>query len=109
MEDEWHGDVPVARIAGEVDASNVDDVRNRLRSLLTNRSVSLVVDLSATSYLDSAGIVLSLGNRLIRRASMPTRRDIALWDKTFIPLSRVLDPLFAYRLGKSLLEVRRKA
>jgi len=60
-------------------------------------------------YLDSAGIVLSLGNRLIRRASMPTRRDIALWDKTFIPLSRVLDPLFAYRLGKSLLEVRRKA
>jgi len=59
-------------------------------------------------YLDSAGILLSLGNRLIRRASMPTRRDIAIWDKMFIPLSRVLDPLFAYRLGKSLLEVRRK-
>ena len=59
-------------------------------------------------YLDSAGIVLSLGNRLIRRASMPTRRDIALWDKLVIPLSRVVDPLLGYRAGKSLLDVRRK-
>ena len=69
IEDEWHGDVPVARIAGEVDASNVDDVRNRLRSLLTNRSVSLVVDLSATSYLDSAGINLlfALGDEMRTR------------------------------------------
>ena len=69
----------------------------------------IVLDLTRLSYLDSAGVLLSLGNRLIRRASMPTRRDIAVWDKMFIPISRVLDPLFAYRVGKSLLEVRRKA
>ena len=74
IEDEWHGDVPVARIAGEVDASNVDDVRNRLRSLLTNRSVSLVVDLSATSYLDSAGINLlfALGEQMRGRQQQLT-------------------------------------
>jgi anti-anti-sigma factor len=58
LEDEWHEEVPVARIQGEVDASNVKEISDRLRSLLSNRSVALVVDLSATTYLDSAGINL---------------------------------------------------
>jgi SAM-dependent methyltransferase len=62
----------------------------------------------ASKYLDSVGILLSLGNRLILRASMPTRRDIEIWDKLVIPASRVIDPLLRYRLGKSLLEVRRR-
>src|SRR5262249_3145279 len=66
IEDEWHHEVPVARLQGEVDASTVDEVRERLRSLLTNRSVALVVDLSRTTYLDSAGINLlfALGDEM---------------------------------------------
>lgn len=58
LEDEWHDDVPVARVDGEVDASNVREIGDRLRSLLTNRSVAMIIDLSATTYLDSAGINL---------------------------------------------------
>jgi anti-anti-sigma factor len=58
LEDEWHDEIPVARLQGEVDASNVKEIGDRLRSLLSNRSVALVVDLSATTYLDSAGINL---------------------------------------------------
>jgi anti-anti-sigma factor len=66
IEDEWHHEVPVARLQGEVDTSNVDEVRERLRSLLTNRSVALVIDLSQTTYLDSAGINLlfALGDEM---------------------------------------------
>ena len=56
--DERHGDLAVARVDGEIDASNVKWVETRLRTLLTNQSVGLVVDLSATTYLDSAGIAL---------------------------------------------------
>jgi len=56
--DERHGDLAVARVEGEIDASNVEWVETRLRTLLTNQSVGLVVDLSATTYLDSAGIAL---------------------------------------------------
>jgi anti-anti-sigma factor len=56
LEDEWHDEIPVARLQGEVDASNVKEMGDRLRSLLSNRSVALVVDLSQTTYLDSAGI-----------------------------------------------------
>jgi len=58
IEDEWHDEVPVARLQGEVDASNVKEMGDRLRALLTNRTVALVVDLSQTTYLDSAGINL---------------------------------------------------
>jgi anti-anti-sigma factor len=52
------GDVPVAAIDGEIDASNVGDLAHRLRGLLTNRSEALVVDLLGTTYIDSAGINL---------------------------------------------------
>ena len=58
LEDEWHDEIPVARVRGEVDASNVKEIGDRLRSLLSNRSMAMIVDLSATTYLDSAGINL---------------------------------------------------
>ena len=66
LEDEWHDEVPVARLHGEVDASNVKEIGDRLRSLLSNRSVAMVVDLGQTTYLDSAGINLlfSLGEEM---------------------------------------------
>ena len=58
LEREWHGDVPVARLHGEIDGSNVGWISERLHALLTNRSVLMVIDLSETTYLDSAGINL---------------------------------------------------
>ena len=66
LDDEWHDEVPVARVQGEVDASNVKEIGDRLRSLLSNRSVAMIVDLSATTYLDSAGIrmLFELAQRL---------------------------------------------
>src|SRR4051794_25207772 len=56
--EQWRDDALVARIEGEVDSSNVFAIGDRLRSLLTNRSIALIVDLTATTYLDSAGINL---------------------------------------------------
>jgi anti-anti-sigma factor len=53
--------VPVARLEGEVDMTNAESLGNRLRGLLTNRSVVLVVDLGPTTYLDSSGITLLFG------------------------------------------------
>jgi anti-anti-sigma factor len=58
LHEEWHADVPVARLEGEIDASNAEEIGDRLRTLLTNRSIALVVDLAETTYLDSAGINL---------------------------------------------------
>jgi anti-anti-sigma factor len=63
---EWHEDIPVARIAGEIDASNTGEFAERLHALLSNRSTALIVDLTETIYIDSAGINLlfTLGDEL---------------------------------------------
>jgi len=58
IEEESHGDLPIARVHGEVDASNARDIGARLRSMLSNRSETMVVDLSPTTYIDSAGLNL---------------------------------------------------
>jgi anti-anti-sigma factor len=67
--EEREGDIPIAVIDGEIDASNSAQIGHRLRTLLTNRSRVLVVDLTPTTYLDSAGInvLFELGAELRER------------------------------------------
>jgi SAM-dependent methyltransferase len=59
----------------------------------------------ARMMLDSAGLLASLGNRLLLRAKMPTPRQIAFWDRVLVPISRLLDPLTGWTLGKSVVAV----
>ena len=61
--------LPVASISGEVDASNAGDMKRRLLSEIGNQAPGLVVDLTATTYLDSAAVHLlfDLADRLRRR------------------------------------------
>jgi anti-anti-sigma factor len=56
--EEHRGRHAIAHLTGEIDASNVKWIESRLRALLTNHSDGLTVDLSGTTYLDSAGIAL---------------------------------------------------
>ena len=61
ISEERHGGVTVARVSGEIDVSNAPWLDERLRAAITNQSDGLVVDLTATTYLDSAGIALLFG------------------------------------------------
>ena len=56
VEEQGSEDVAVVALEGEIDASNARDVAARIRAALTNRSLALVVDLSETTYIDSAGL-----------------------------------------------------
>jgi anti-sigma B factor antagonist len=87
LEDEWHDEVPVARVQGEVDASNVKEIGDRLRALLSNRSLAMIVDLSATTYLDSAGINLlfALGEEMRSR-----QQRLALVVADSSPIARMI-------------------
>lgn len=60
----------------------------------------------AAGYLDSVGLIASLGNRVLLKSSSPTLKQIALWDRVMVPLSRLLDP--ALRVGKSVFVVWEK-
>jgi len=79
----------------------------------TRRSLARVVPAGLAEvtlrYLDSAGLVASAGNRLVLRRALPARADIAVWDRLLVPLSRVVDPLLGFRVGRSLVGVWRAA
>jgi hypothetical protein len=55
--------------------------------------------------LDSIGILASMVNRFALKQDMPNISQILLWDRTMVPVSRLIDPLFFYRFGKSILAV----
>lgn len=61
--------------------------------------------LVCSRYLDSIGLLASLGNRLFLRRSLPGPGQIAFWDKVLVRCSRLVDPLLGYSLGKSVLGV----
>jgi anti-anti-sigma factor len=69
IEEDWHDGTAVARISGEIDASNVAVVGSRVRALLGNAALGLIIDLTPTEYLDSSGINLLfvLGDELRTR------------------------------------------
>jgi SAM-dependent methyltransferase len=58
-------------------------------------------------YLDSAGMLASLANRLLLNQSMPTAAQIHTWDTYLVPCSRWIDPLFFGAVGKSVLGIWR--
>ena len=59
-------------------------------------------------YLDSMGLSASIANRLLLRQAAPTHRQILFWDRVLVRLSRTMDPILRYSIGKSLLGVWRK-
>lgn len=60
-------------------------------------------------YLDSAGLLASLGNKLFLRAPIPSKAQIQFWDRTMVPISRYADRALNHAIGKSILGVWQKA
>ncbi|HEX6713598.1 MAG TPA: STAS domain-containing protein [Thermoleophilaceae bacterium] len=66
---ELGSETPVARLAGEVDASNAPGFTTELKQSVPNTAVGLVLDLTDTTYIDSSGIhlIFDLADALRRR------------------------------------------
>ena len=64
--------------------------------------------LERSLMLDSAGLLISLANRFLLAEKVPSVRQIAAWDKVFIPISRVLDRATMHRFGKTVVAVWRR-
>jgi hypothetical protein len=60
--------------------------------------------LQRIKYLDSVGLLASLGSRLLSQ-KMPTPSQIKLWDQWMVPISRCLDRILNFTIGKSVLGV----
>jgi len=77
--------------------------KSTLRSLMPSGWIE-----TKLTYLDSFGVFLSLGNVLALRQAIPTRSQLAIWDRLCVPLSRRVDHLSRGLIGKSVLAVWRK-
>jgi len=52
----WGGQAAVVRLATEIDATNADEVREQLLSVVNQGPSVLVADMSKTTFCDSAGV-----------------------------------------------------
>jgi SAM-dependent methyltransferase len=77
--------------------------KTMLKSIVPNE-----LDIVKLIYLDSVGLLASLGNKLLLKQSQPTLKQIKAWERLMVPLSRKIDPIIGYRLGKSILLVVKK-
>ena len=78
----------------------------------TRRSLAEIMpdtlDLQCLRYLDSVGVLLSLANRMLLRSPEPSHAQIGIWDRWVVPVSRTIDSLLAYRIGKTVVGVWQK-
>lgn len=77
--------------------------KSTLKSVMSND-----IEIIQFAYLDCIGLLASLGNKLILKQSQPSLKQIKTWDGFMVPLSRKLDRLLGYSLGKSFLIVGKK-
>ena len=109
--DEQQG-VIVARLVGEIDASNAADLGRALGRQVPNSARGLVLDLGGVAYLDSAGIeclfglARQLGDRRQRLrlsvpASSPVRRVLEICDIGAVAPLEESPELAAQRIGEA--------
>jgi anti-anti-sigma factor len=88
VELEQAGSATVARIVGEVDLSNARSLELEIAATVPNEAAALVLDLSETTYLDSAGIrlVFGLADAVRRRG-----QELRLVVPETSPVHRILE------------------
>ena len=60
-------------------------------------------------YLDAFGVLASAGNLFFLHAASATAGQMRFWDGYLVPLSRFIDPVLGFSLGRSVLAIWRKA
>jgi anti-anti-sigma factor len=66
----WSGQTAVVAAAREIDLTNAESLRDALLSALNSGALGLVVDMTATTFIDSAGVTALV--RASRRAAAAT-------------------------------------
>jgi anti-anti-sigma factor len=82
-----HDGAPVVRVSGEIDLSNAAQVRDAIGAAVADEAAVVLVDLSETTYLDSAGI--SMIFRLAERLRY-SRQELRLVVPQDAPIRAVL-------------------
>jgi anti-sigma B factor antagonist len=78
----------VLRVQGEVDISNREEIAGEIEAAISNAAATIVLDLTETTYLDSAGVQLlfQLAHRMQAR-----RQELKLVVPKDSPIRAVLE------------------
>jgi len=60
-------------------------------------------------YYDTIGFFAALINRLFLKQKYPTEKQVQLWDKLMIPISKIMDKIFFHSFGKSIICIWQKS
>lgn len=77
----------------------------RYNKLMLKKIIPPCFEIIKMEYLDSIGVVASIGNSLFLKRSIPTYRHIRIWDSFLIPISKYIDRLTFHLIGKSILNI----
>ena len=80
----------------------------RYNKNMLSRIAPSATEIVCMRYIDSAGIIASLANKLLLKSASPTFAQVRVWDRIMVPLSKVFDPLTAYLLCKSIICIYKK-
>lgn len=92
----WSNRTAIVRLPAEVDITNADGLRESLLSVLNQGAASLIVDMTLTTFCDSAGITAL--SRAVRRAAASSAKirvaaaaPTVLRVFTLVGIDRVID------------------
>lgn len=77
----------------------------RYNKSMLKQSVNSLGSPDKMEYLDAMGFLASSINKLILKKGTPTLSQIQFWDKTLIPISKLIDPMTFHSIGKTLIGV----
>lgn len=104
--DTIQGQWPTLKVTGEIDLSNIDDLRTAIDNALSRSPTGFIVDLTNISYIDSAGVAVIIGAyrrvsrtggilAVVRPAHEGVRRVLDLIGLHMLPNIIVADDLAA--------------
>ncbi len=59
-------------------------------------------------YIESMGVVVSFANKIFMKQRIPTAKQVYIWDKYIVTISKILDRIIFYQWGKSLIGIWKK-
>lgn len=75
---------------------------------LLKRTIPKGLKVISHCNLDSLGLLASVANKLFLKQSYPTVKQIKFWDSLVVSVSKIVDPLLWYKVGKSSLIICKK-
>ncbi|MEA5575975.1 class I SAM-dependent methyltransferase [Anabaena sp. UHCC 0451] len=59
-------------------------------------------------YIDSVGMLASIANKMLLKSSTPSVKQILFWDRVMVPISKIIDQLLFFSVGKSVIGIWEK-